>query len=195
MDIAKCEGIACEIKQSCLRFTMEIPTGDREWWYTQGRYADGKCNIYIPNGKPQCLTSSPPSSLQSPISHGDYGILVANGNIPMTQMRLFSGRCFHWRSRFGQLYIQLVLRNAYRYRIRPNRLLPWISEFSEYGEHQNSDHPKSCADSNTGDFSRERNSRSAENLGAVQKRHSCNGAKRWYFSTTRGKDVYANANF
>lgn len=59
MDIAKCEGIACQIKQSCLRFTMQIPEGDREWWYTQGDYADGKCSIYMPNGKKQCLTSSP----------------------------------------------------------------------------------------------------------------------------------------
>jgi len=60
MDLAKCEGIACEIAQSCLRFTKQISEGDREWvWYTQGDYADGKCSIYIPNGKKQCLISSP----------------------------------------------------------------------------------------------------------------------------------------
>ena len=80
MDIAKCEGIACEIKQSCLRYTMQTPDSDREWvWYTQGSYADGKCPIYVPNGKSQCLTSSPPLLLRSPLSHLDYGILIANG--------------------------------------------------------------------------------------------------------------------
>lgn len=84
MDIAKCEGIACEIKHSCLRFTLSIPEGDREWWYTQGNYKDGKCDIYLSNGKKQCLTSSQSLSLRSPISHSDYGILAVNGDIPMT---------------------------------------------------------------------------------------------------------------
>lgn len=84
MDIAKCEGIACEIKHSCLRFTLSIPEGDREWWYTQGKYTDGKCDIYIPNGKKQCLTSSPQLLLRSPISHGEYGSLIANGHLTQT---------------------------------------------------------------------------------------------------------------
>ena len=73
MDIAKCEAIACQINHSCMRFTMPIPDGDREWFYTQGHYADGKCNIYVPNGKRQCLTSSPLSSLSSPILSGGCG--------------------------------------------------------------------------------------------------------------------------
>ena len=73
MDIAKCDGIACEINRSCMRFTMPIPDGDREWHYTDGRYADGKCSIQIPNGKRSCLTSSPLSSSSSPIRFGDCG--------------------------------------------------------------------------------------------------------------------------
>jgi hypothetical protein len=83
MDIDKCHGIACEIKESCLRFTMKIPEGDREWHYTQGFYADDKCNIYIPNGKCQCLTSSPPLSLPQSLSHLEFGFAIANGVIPM----------------------------------------------------------------------------------------------------------------
>jgi len=81
MDIAKCDGIACEIKQSCLRYTMPIPDGDREWHYTQGDFADNKCSIFIPNGKSQCLTSSQQLSQRSRLSHGDYGYLIANGMI------------------------------------------------------------------------------------------------------------------
>ena len=84
MDIAKCEGIACEIKLSCLRFTMQIPDSDREWWYTQGDYHDGKCSIYIPNGKKiECLTSSPQLSSLPALSHLEFGCAIANGDIQM----------------------------------------------------------------------------------------------------------------
>jgi hypothetical protein len=84
MDIAKCEGLACQIKDSCLRFTMQIPEGDREWWYTQGDFSDGKCSIYLPNGKSQCKTSLPPLSSQRSSSRSVYSYAIANGDTPMT---------------------------------------------------------------------------------------------------------------
>ena len=79
MDIAKCDGEDCEIRRSCLRFTMPIPDCDQEWHYIQGDYADGHCSIYIPNGKSQYLSFS--QAQRSPFSHADYGYLVANGII------------------------------------------------------------------------------------------------------------------
>ena len=81
MDIAKCDRLDCPIKESCLRYTMPIPDGDQEWHYIQGDFADNKCSFYLPNGKSQCLTSSPLLSQRSLLSHGDYGYLIANGMI------------------------------------------------------------------------------------------------------------------
>lgn len=81
MDIAKCDRLDCPIKESCLRYTMPIPDCDQEWHYIQGDFADNKCSFYLPNGKSQCLTSSPLLSQRSPLSHGDYGYLIANGMI------------------------------------------------------------------------------------------------------------------
>jgi hypothetical protein len=70
--VARCEGIDCEINQSCLRYSAAISESDREWWYFQGKYVDGHCNSYLPNGKSQCLTSSPLSSSAERISHLEY---------------------------------------------------------------------------------------------------------------------------
>lgn len=58
---------------------MPIPDGDQDWHYIQGDYADGRCSIYIPNGKSQYLSFS--QAQRSPLSHADYGYLVANGII------------------------------------------------------------------------------------------------------------------